>query len=150
MHISPNNFFPARPPYFPGISASKNERSAVSDQVTAAPLKVLVVDDDCDLADLAEILLRSNGIEAFVAYSATEALKLLEQDPAFTTVFSDIMMPNMTGLELARAVHELYPGMRVVLTSGFTAPALLASADRSELFIAKPYRIEKVIDLLRR
>ncbi|WP_296000075.1 response regulator [Rugamonas sp.] len=150
MQLSLTSFSPVRPPTFPSAAASENARSAPDDAIGAEQLKVLVVDDDQDLADVAEILLRSNGIEVVVAYSATQALSLLEQDPSINAVFSDIMMPNITGLELARTIHDLYPEVRVVLTSGFTALALLDNAGHSEPFVAKPYRIEKVIDLLRR
>lgn len=110
--------------------------------------KVLVVDDERDLADLAQALLCCYGIEARVAYSAAEALQVLEQDPEIDALFSDVMMPGMTGLELADRVSCRYPSVKVVLTSGFTAPALMAG-HRPYLYAAKPYGIETVLKLLR-
>ena len=114
---------------------------------SVGPRKVLVVDDERDLADLAQALLASHGLETRVAYGAGEALRILAGDPAIDAVFSDVMMPGMTGLQLAEAIGSLYPSIRVVLTSGFTAPALFAS-HRSYPFAAKPYSIEHVIRLL--
>jgi CheY-like chemotaxis protein len=73
-----------------------------------------------------------------VAYSAGEALQLLASDPEIDAVFSDMMMPGMTGLQLAEAVHCLYPSVKVVLTSGYTVPALMAG-QRSYSYAAKPY-----------
>jgi len=111
--------------------------------------RVLVVDDEQELADLAQALLGSFGLDVTVAYGAAEALQVLAGDPDIDAVFSDIMMPVMTGLQLADAIGHLYPSVRVVLSSGFTAPALMASHGRSYPFVAKPYMIEQVVALLR-
>jgi CheY-like chemotaxis protein len=110
--------------------------------------KTLVVDDEPDLADIAGELLTYHGIDAFVVYSAHDALKVLEAQPDFDAVFSDVMMPSMTGLELADTVATMYPSMRIVLTSGFTAPSYWKRQTRRFSFITKPYSIDAVIDLL--
>jgi CheY-like chemotaxis protein len=111
--------------------------------------KVLVVDDEADLADLAEALLSSCGLAVVVANSATEALHLLAQDGEIDAVFSDVMMPGMNGLQLADAVSEFYPRVKIVLTSGYTVPAMLEDRQRRYLFTAKPYRLETIMKLLR-
>jgi CheY-like chemotaxis protein len=111
--------------------------------------KVLVVDDEADLAYLAEALLSSRGLDVVVANSAMEALQLLAQDGDIDAVFSDVMMPGMNGLQLADAVSGLYPRVKIVLTSGFTVPALLEDRQRRYLFTTKPYRIDTIMKLLR-
>lgn len=111
--------------------------------------KVLVVDDERDLAELAAALLSSHGLAVAVAYSVAEALQVLENDRAIDALFSDVMMPGMTGLQLAELVRERYPATRIVLTSGYINPALLAKQDIVHAFVPKPYRIETVLDLLR-
>jgi two-component system OmpR family response regulator len=110
------------------------------------PCRVLVVDDEPDLADLAHDLLQHHGFAVSVAYGAAEALQLLGTDQAFDAVFSDIMMPGMSGLALAEMITLRYPHIRVVLTSGYAGPA--ASVHAYHAFIAKPYRITQVISLL--
>jgi two-component system OmpR family response regulator len=112
------------------------------------PHKVLIVDDEHDLADLAEALLNSYGIAAVVACSAAQALHILENDQDIDAMFSDIMMPGMTGLQLAKLVRDNYPLTKIVLTSGYTLPALLAKSDTFYSYLPKPYRIEEVIKLL--
>lgn len=111
--------------------------------------KVLVVDDEEDLASLAEALLCAEGLDVVVANSATEALRILEQDDSIDALFTDVMMPGMTGLQLADAVRDMYPRIKIVLTSGYTLPALLADRQRQYLFTPKPYRIDTVMKLLR-
>lgn len=115
---------------------------------SAGPHKVLVVDDERDLADLAEALLCSHGIQARSAYSSAEALRILENDPAIDAVFSDIMMPGMTGLQLADAITVRYPRIKIVLATGFTLPVLLDRHDRHPC-ATKPYLIDTIIRLLR-
>jgi CheY-like chemotaxis protein len=111
--------------------------------------KVLVVDDEADLADLAEALLSSRGLDVVVANSAMEALQLLAQDGDIDAVFSDVMMPGMNGLQLADAVSEFYPRVKIVLTSGYTVPAMLEDRQRRYLFTTKPYRLDTIMQLLR-
>lgn len=111
--------------------------------------KVLVVDDEEDLAHLAEVLLSSEGLDVVVANSALDALAMLANDSEIDALFSDVMMPGMTGLQLADTVREMYPRVKIVLTSGYTLPALLAGRQTHYLFVPKPYRIDTVMKLLR-
>jgi two-component system OmpR family response regulator len=111
--------------------------------------KVLVVDDEEDLACMAEALLASEGLEVVVANSAMDALRILEKDEDIDAIFSDVMMPGMTGLQLADAVRDMYPRVKIVLTSGYTMPALLADRQTNYLFAPKPYRLDTIMKLLR-
>lgn len=137
------------PPPFPG--APHRPETDREDTGIASRLlrKVLVVDDEEDLANLAGMLLSSEGLDVVVANSALRAMEILAQDQEIDAVFSDIMMPGMTGLQLADAVREMYPRVKIVLTSGYTLPALLADRQIHYLFAPKPYRIDTVMKLLR-
>lgn len=117
----------------------------------AQPLlrKVLVVDDEEDLADMAQMLLDAHGLDVVVAYSGQEALRILAADDEIDAVFSDVVMPGMTGLQLADAISGMYPRVKVVLASGYTVPALLEGRERRYLFTVKPYRIDTILKLLR-
>lgn len=111
--------------------------------------KVLVVDDEPDVADMAEVLLAAHGLEAIVAYSAADALRMLAAHPDIDAVVSDVMMPGMNGLELAEQIDEHYPKVKVVLASGYMAPDMTRGQPLKRLFLAKPYRIEQLLQLLR-
>ncbi|WP_229507736.1 response regulator [Massilia sp. Dwa41.01b] len=110
--------------------------------------KVLVVDDERDVADLAGALLLAHGFSVTVVYSAMAALQAIEHDREIDAVFSDVMMPGMTGLQLASALRKLRPRVRLTLTSGYTPPELLADRGVLYHFVTKPYNIETVIELL--
>ena len=140
------SFSKAVPPAFAGSHHVDEEQAG-----NAAGLvrKVLVVDDEADLADLAEALLSSRGLDVVVANSAIDALTILGQDGAIDAVFSDIMMPGMNGLQLADAVSELFPRIKIVLTSGYTLPSLLENRERRYLFTTKPYKLDTIMTLLR-
>lgn len=140
--LSSNNVPPGgRMEHAPGQDASAQAGGLVR--------KVLVVDDEADLADLADALLSSRGLEVVVANSAMEALQVLARDADIDAVFSDVMMPGMNGLQLADAVSEFYPRVKIVLTSGYTVPSMLEDRERSYLFTTKPYRIDTIMKLLR-
>jgi CheY-like chemotaxis protein len=111
--------------------------------------KVLVVDDEQDLADMAAALLSAHGLEVVVAYSGHAAMQVLAVDKDIDAVFSDVVMPGMTGLQMADAIREMYPKVKVVLASGFTVPSLLANRERPYLYTPKPYKIDTVLALLR-
>ena len=113
--------------------------------------KVLVVDDDADLAAMAATLFENMGYEVLVANSGKDALTLMERNPDVNVLFSDVMMPEMTGIELARIARRMYPDARIILTSGHPMPALRAQqADIDEFaFVPKPYRLAEIIRRLR-
>jgi CheY-like chemotaxis protein len=110
--------------------------------------KVLVVDDEPDLAEFAAALLGAHGLGVVVAHSGHEAMQRLQDDEEIDAVFSDVMMPGMTGVQLADAVREMYPRVKIVLASGYALPELLAGRERPYLFATKPYRIDTIIRLL--
>ncbi|WP_369092416.1 response regulator [Massilia sp. X63] len=110
--------------------------------------KVLVVDDEADVADLAEMLLSAHGMEAMVAYSAAAALAMLAAHADIDAVVSDVMMPGMNGLELAEQIGARYPKVKIILASGYMAPTMFKDQPLKQLFIAKPYRIDQLLRLL--
>jgi CheY-like chemotaxis protein len=84
------------------------------------PVKILVVDDEPDLLDMASFHLADQGYRVITAASATAALRALEQNPDVALLFTDIVMPGgLDGFELADRAKQLHPGLRVLYTSGF-------------------------------
>ena len=91
------------------------------------PFRILVVDDESAIRDFMAIVFRDEGYAVEVAGTAEEALKLLQRAPV-DTVFSDIRMPGMNGVELLRRVRREYPETEVVImTSDATVDTAIAA-----------------------
>lgn len=129
-------FLPARPRQPLAATRSRGEGSA------AEPLpgrRILVVEDDRDVAELAVMMLEQYGYEVLVVAHPAQALDLLRDQQAFDLVFSDVMMPGgMSGIELATRLRQLSPELPVLLTTGFSEAATLPEAHAFPL-IGKPY-----------
>jgi PAS domain S-box-containing protein len=83
--------------------------------------RVLLVEDDHFVAELAAGMLNELGFEAIVTHSAKEALERLSGEQRPTMVFTDIVMPGgISGIELAHKVRDRFPELPVLLTTGYS------------------------------
>jgi two-component system NtrC family sensor kinase len=86
--------------------------------------KVLLVEDNAQVADVCQDHLRQLGYDVRRAESAQEALEVLENEPGIDLVFSDILMPGlMNGLDLAKSVRDRFPRLPVLLMTGYSSSA---------------------------
>jgi CheY-like chemotaxis protein len=116
---------------FPTVPISDVPASVPSNTSTTHRPVVLVVDDESAIADtLAEILIRT-GYTAMPAYDAEEALETALLVPP-ELLITDVMLPGMSGVELAIRIRRIFPDCRILLFSGQAATAdLLAAANRT-------------------
>lgn len=111
-------------------------------------LTVLVVEDEPLILLNASDIIEQAGMVALEAASASSALSILERNGDIDLVFSDIDLPgSMNGLDLARRVHERWPGIGLVLTSGHMLSRSI-QVPESAVFLPKPYRAEVVVEAL--
>jgi CheY-like chemotaxis protein len=108
--------------------------------------KVLVVEDEPLIQVLATEALEDAGFEVLAAWNADEALRILERHgDEVGVLFSDVNMPGrMDGVELAETVHERWPHIRFLLSSGLARPAVEAIPDDGR-FLPKPYDSTTVV-----
>ncbi|ALK98176.1 histidine kinase [Massilia sp. WF1] len=114
--------------------------------------RVLIVEDEPDLMDVAASLFTSMGYDVVTASSGREAIDLMEQRDV-DILFTDVVMPNgMDGIELASYTRAHYPDTKIMLASGYPLPALKQrhGKDLSEFaFVNKPYRLSDLARTLR-
>ncbi|HEX4741749.1 MAG TPA: response regulator [Caulobacteraceae bacterium] len=110
---------------------------------------VLVVEDESLVRLDAVEALRDAGFEVVEAADACEALEAVERRDDICVVFTDIDMPGMDGLELARTVRRTRPWMRLILTSGAVLVDPREIPDRGA-FLSKPYSTDAVARTIRR
>ncbi len=104
---------------------------------------VLVVDDDLRLREMAARLLAHAGYAAVIAGSAAEALAVVPTRPEINVALIDVVLPDMSGLDLASRLRQLAPGLRVAFMSGFTGDHFDRPVD--EPCVLKPFTIEELM-----
>jgi len=112
-------------------------------------LCILVVEDNLDVGRFCTQLLEDLGHATVWAHSGEAALSELEKMPSrFDAVFSDVVMPGMGGVELARRLRANHPELPVILTTGYSDVLARDAAHGFDL-VRKPYSAEQVAHALR-
>lgn len=103
---------------------------------------VLLVEDELVLLDMAQKMLEIIGYNVLAANRPSDALKIAEEYPStIDLLFTDVVMPEMTGKELANAIHLHHPGLKILFMSGYTANVIAHNGilDEGIRFIQKPF-----------
>ena len=80
--------------------------------------KILLIDDVKDLADVLADTLRMHDYEVLVSYSGQQALDILKNDPEIGLVVTDIIMPDIDGIDIIDHIREHYAGLPIIAMSG--------------------------------
>ena len=117
---------------------------------------ILLVEDEEGVRSLMARTLREQGFQVLMAASGTDALDLATRHPRPPDLLvTDVVMPGMTGRELADALRRLYPTLKVLFVSGYTDDALLKRGvmEAREALLAKPFlprelaaRVRQILD----
>ena len=129
--------------YLPAGRGAAPESRVNGEQVLG---RVLLVEDDHLVAELAAGMLGELGFEAIVTHSAKEALERLSGEQRPTIVFTDIVMPGgISGIELAHRVRDRFPELPVLLTTGYSEHV----ADTNGFpLLQKPYEMSSLAGAL--
>ncbi len=107
--------------------------------------RILLVEDDDEVATLVSEMLDQLGYEVTRAASAAAALGALADGRNVDLVFSDVMMPGgMNGVELAREIQKRRGGLPILLTSGHSGPSVQAANEVGVRILSKPYGIDEL------
>ncbi|WP_455374179.1 response regulator [Limibacillus halophilus] len=111
--------------------------------MTETAVRILLVEDEPGVAETVVDLIEMLGYQVKLTDSGERALELLQGEGPFDLLISDVVMPGISGIELATAARRDRPGLSVILTSGFSAASLEKSRQNlSEfVFLHKPYSL---------
>jgi two-component system cell cycle sensor histidine kinase/response regulator CckA len=113
---------------------------------------VLLVEDEAAVREATKRMLRKFGFIVIEAKDGEEALRLWERDgDSVDVVLTDVVMPTMGGVELARVLRERSADLRVVFMSGYTQGALEPSTmdEAATRFLPKPFTSDQLVGTLR-
>lgn len=137
--------------YLPRAGAGAEQeilpRKTVDPTCTLRARRILLVEDNETVGRFALSALTELGQDVVWAHHAAAALERLEQGEVFDFVFSDVVMPGISGIDLAQAIRRRWPALPVVLTSGYSHVLAEAGGTEFEL-VQKPYSMESLAALL--
>jgi two-component system cell cycle sensor histidine kinase/response regulator CckA len=112
---------------------------------------ILVVEDAESIRRMVCAMLNQAGYRCIEAADGEEALQLFRGAPdAIQLVLTDVMMPKMGGIELARRVSRLRPDIRIVFMSGYSDDPVVRTIERSSsIFLPKPFTASLLMDKVR-
>jgi CheY-like chemotaxis protein len=140
------------------IYLPRSREAVLADTQTAAARSstgtetILLVEDEERILDLAKRVLTKQGYQVVTALAPAEAVRLCASSPApFHLLLTDVIMPGMSGLELAERLQKLQPGIRVLYMSGYTAGIMKQHGHLPEgtHVLQKPFTVESLTQHVR-
>jgi CheY-like chemotaxis protein len=111
---------------------------------------VLVVDDDPLILNLVKEQLSDYEYQPILAISGEEALEIAKKNSSIDLLLTDIIMPGINGMDLAKQFSTLYPHVKVLFMSGFTLPSSLYSiAGKGVAYLQKPFCKDALLDKMK-
>ena len=136
-------------PQSPIVSDEALQTAAIT-PVSGKGHRVLIVEDNEGIGGFTREMLQDLGYKVEWVTTAQHALTMISEDEfAFDVVFSDIVMPGMNGIEFGTFVRENFPGLPIVLTSGFSN-VLSENAHHGFELVHKPYSVDGLSRVLRK
>lgn len=112
----------------------------------ASKATILLVEDEDTVRKVIERLLRKLGYRVLAASDAEEAIEIFrERDDELDLVLTDVVMPGLTGVEMAEVLKEERPDMKFLFTSGYTSKELGGSPEAPpKPFLPKPFSMDEL------
>jgi DNA-binding NtrC family response regulator len=112
-------------------------------------MKVLVIDDDREILDLAQFHLQSQGYAVTTAETGEQGLKLVEGNK-FDVALTDLLLPDLDGIELVRRFKEASPDTEIIMISGYGSISKAVEAAKAGAFhfVEKPVEFEELMLLM--
>ncbi|HSI45521.1 MAG TPA: response regulator [Methylophilus sp.] len=112
-------------------------------------MKILLVEDDLDTRDILSELLDMQGHSIVTASESQQALAILSAQPDIDLLMTDVSLPGMSGIELARAVKSSHPAIAIMICSGYGEQQFEALPFTVE-WLQKPIEMAPFLDAIER
>ncbi len=134
---------------FPCSEESAKRTAASNSPMRGGSERILIVDDEPEMLNLLENTLSSVGYSVVRAENGLEAVEAISGDVEL--VILDMIMPVMDGLTALRAIRQKVPGMKILISSGFTSSEKISMLERMgvEGFVQKPFELRKLASTIR-
>jgi CheY-like chemotaxis protein len=109
-------------------------------------LRVLVVEDESNLRLMVSILLRQQGYEVSEAEDGVSALAILNADPDYDLIITNVHMPGMDGIQLLAELKQFFPLIPLLVMSAYFERPLVRALQRNHSHLAKPYSRQQLLD----
>ena len=111
-------------------------------------VRIMIVDDDQDLAESLADLLQVHGYDVEIAKDGQDALEHARSED-FDITFMDVRMPVMNGVDSCLAIKQIKPQARIVMMTGFKEPIMQKAVDAGALGpLHKPFTIDAMLKLV--
>ena len=127
----------------PTVAAIRTARGGSRDEI------VLVVEDEERVRNYSVEALRELGYTVVHASDGPSALRIIDTGQPISLLFTDVVMPEMTGRELADAASARLPGLRILYTSGYTRDAVEREGAAAHAVLGKPFDIAALAERVR-
>ncbi|MFZ5952981.1 MAG: response regulator, partial [Candidatus Rifleibacteriota bacterium] len=113
--------------------------------------RILLVEDESALLEVTEEMLSHHGYNVFSTTSPAEALKKANSGESFHILVTDVIMPEMTGNDLAREIKKNNPEIKIVFMSGYTSNMISSNNTGQEgyFFVQKPFSAKQLVETIK-
>jgi two-component system cell cycle sensor histidine kinase/response regulator CckA len=124
------------------------KNTARARRADASPVRILVVDDEDLVRKFVNRVLRQAQYETMVACDGAEAMEVASKHGPFDLLVTDVMMPKMTGNELARRLRGSDPGLKVLYLTGFSDHLFKEKVTlwQDEAYLDKPCSVKGLLE----
>jgi two-component system, cell cycle sensor histidine kinase and response regulator CckA len=136
--------------YFPLVQArGESPQEAEQDDYPGGTETILLVEDEQALRAAATEFLETKGYRVLAAADAAQAFRLCESENEIDLLLTDMVMPGMRGIDLARILLDRHPTTRVIFMSGFTGSVLREDLGSGSAFLQKPFSLQRLAHTIR-
>jgi len=139
-------------PATPGVSTVELAEQAPLHEIRGHGERLLLVEDDEDVAAFLERVFTEQGYQVDQAHSKGEALTLLAEKPSFDAVLCDVVLPDGSGFDLVDEISKKAPNTALILSSGYIDERARCSEAYSKgiPFLQKPYSVSELLSEVRK